>query len=240
MKRRITLTRIFIFAILLTSSLVSKDSLELVRAKGQLMQEGSLQARGEWVGYYHGVLPCSNCKGVETWLHLKKNGNRGTYEMKEKYYGVKNRHSKGGLGWLKGGKVAYLTLYNNRKLAIKSRGVTFLNDPKGTLRKVDSFKVGKDILLVDPKGLLTGKMKGEQVIRFKGLTNFDQAREQGYRSFKADYLIKCRSKQYELTHVSYYIGRYSMRGFVYTNVQKTKGKVSDSALIQKAYKRYCR
>lgn len=212
------------------------------KTQGELIEPNSPQARGDWQGYYHGVLPCDTCKGVDTWVRLKKRDNRGEYEMREKFLGVKNRYSVGGLGWQEHGKIASLMSYNNRKLMLNKKSVNFLDKPYAKLSKIDAFKDDNSVLLVDPKSVLKGRMNGKSVVGFDGMINFDMPTENGYKSSKAKYVIHCKNKKYELSHASYYKGRYGMRGFIRVDSNVSRGlfSVVESPLVTQAYKRYCK
>lgn len=211
------------------------------KTKGELIDANSSQANGKWQGYYHAILPCPNCKGIDTWLHLTMEDNRGKYEMREKFLGVKNRYSIGGLAWKNDGKIASLMSYNDRNLSLKDNSIIFLDKPEYKLLKFDEFDDNDSVLLVNPKDVLAGKVRGKRVVGFDGMINFNKLTKDGYKSSKAKYVIHCKNKKFELSHTSYYKGRYGMRGFVHVDSNTTRGHfdINTSSLVAQAYKRYC-
>lgn len=213
-------------------------------SQGELIDENSTLAKGDWQGYYFGILPCFTCKGIATWLHLKMVDNRGEYEMREKFLGIKNRYSLGGIGWEDNGSIVKLLTKNNKKkFHIIDKNLDLLDKisiQNLTLEKLDTFDTQNSVFLVNPKTLLPGKSHGKTIVRFKGLINYNDLTQNGYKSKKISLLLHCEDKKYELSRVSYYKKRYAMGDFIRPN-ENTRGlfDTDNSQLILKASQKYC-
>lgn len=213
-------------------------------SQGEIIDQNSTQASGHWQGYYFGVLPCATCKGIATWLHLKMVNNRGEYEMREKFLGVKNRYSLGGIGWEDNGSIIKLLTKNNKKkFHIMGKNLDLLNIlsmENLTLEKLDTFDTNGSVFLVNPKTLLSGKSHGKTIVRFRGLINYDNLTQNGYKSKKISLMLHCEDKKYEQSRVSYYKKRYAMGGFIRPD-ENTRGlfDTNSSELILQATQKYC-
>ncbi len=196
-----------------------------------------LLANFNWQGYYLGSLLCDDCKGINVWLHLTT---KNRYEMREKFLGQKNRYSRGSIKWLNN-KTAYL-MSNHKKIYLDQDNIKFSDNMFGSLSKVQSFRVGDKVLLIEPNSLYMGKSRGKKIVSFKAYTNFDKKTKQGYKSSRAKYLFYCGEQNYKIFQASYYKRRYAMGGFVYLDLKNTQSllNIKDNFLLEEVYYKYCK
>ncbi len=193
-----------------------------------------------WEGYYHGVLSCSDCRGIDTWFFLQKQGEDTLFEMRERFLGQKNRYVDGVFEWIKYGKNGYLSSYENKEVSLGFGTATLKDNPSVKLKKLTPFFADDSVLLLDESSMMQGKTSGSKVVGFDGMINFSQATSYGYKSHKAKYLINCKKRTYDISRSAYYKGRYGMRGFVSLLAKAPEIlHVRDNALMQQVYERYC-
>ncbi len=204
----------------------------------KVLVEEKLSFDEPWEGYYHGVLTCKNCKGVDTWFLIQKQGEDTLYEMREKFLGQKNRYSQGEFFWKQYAKSG---AKNQSEKSYMHFGANYIKlSGNQRLSKLTPFITKGSTLLIEPKSLLKGKTNGGVVVRFSGLRNFSKPTNDRYKSTKARYFINCKKKTYDISLASYYERRYAMGNTVRMSIQKPKVlHVKDDILLQKAYERYC-
>lgn len=203
---------------------------------GEPIRKNSPQDKSGWEGYYFGKLPCADCKGVETWLHLKRVDGKGAYILREKFLGVKNRYSEGGLAWESSGKVTKLMSNKNRRVALNKNKARFMDEVLGgSLKKIKAFYGANSVFLLDDASIQKGATKGATILKFSGLTNYKTPTQDGYKSVKASYLVNCKTKAYTMSRVAHYKGTFGMRGFVYPK----QTNLGDAGVVKQVAGKYC-
>ncbi len=184
-------------------------------------------------GYYFGVIPCEDCKGIATWIYIKGK----EYEMVEKFLGLKNEANSGKLKFVK--RTTFTLEHAKDKIFRIYK--KFLQHNKTKLNKLRHFDDQNSTLLVDEKSLLRGRSNGKKVVKFNAMLNYEIPTENGYKSKKANYLLHCKKKKYEISRVSCYAKKYSLGGFVYAN-ESTRGQfdIVKNSSLYKAYRKYCK
>ncbi|MFO0773684.1 MAG: copper resistance protein NlpE [Nitrospiraceae bacterium] len=168
------------------------------------------------LGYYHGVVPCASCPGIDTWLRFDATKGVTRYKLIERYLEEKNGvfRSSGRVTWSGDGTVARLIAKDEaRVLAVGNGRAEFLGDDGKAqgeaslylLRKQEAYAGNGQQLLVDPSSV---KRVGERV-RFEGLLNFQHRMDGGHQSMHATVDIDCVSQTYLLPSVAYYTGTFS-------------------------------
>lgn len=221
------------------SKITPQQTLKIVKKapKGEVIEKGSFQDSSNWEGYYHGILPCNGCQGIETWLHLKRVDGRGAYDLREKFLGVKNRYSKGGLTWEQKGTIAKLMSNQNKRVLINQDRATFIDETLShPLTRVKEFYGEGTVFLLDDTSIQTGKTKGKNILKFSGITNYDFLTTGGYKSVKASYFVDCQTKAYTMSRVAHYKGIFAMRDFIVPS----QGTLGDKQVVHQVSKAYCK
>ncbi len=185
-----------------------------------------------WEGYYHGVLPCDKCEGVDTWLLLYARDGKNFFEKKEKFLGQKNRHSFGEFRLDKN-----TAKIDGKSFSINKNALEF--DGGFKLQKIENFKGDFSSFLLLPNSLLKGKSNKEKILSFKGITNFKNLQNGGYKSLKAKYFLRCKKKVYQIFRASHYDKRYAMGNFIHVENKRNIFNIDDNKIIKKIYNKYC-
>lgn len=202
----------------------------------------------DWAGYYYGVLPCENCSGVETWLHLDEYDNKGVYELSENYLQITDGvfETQGDLVW-KDDLVAKMSAKDEKRyIFVGKNSVTFMNTLNealqnvNTLKKLDTFAGNGQQLLVLPNSIQKGTIENQKALIFHALVNFEHANEQGYKSLKASYGIECQANTYSILKALYFKGRFA------TNSSQASPKMTNihfqnkDDVVWQAKEKYCK
>lgn len=199
----------------------------------------------DWAGYYYGVLPCANCKGVDTWLHLYSDRGVKKYELFENFSQKKSVEKKGTMKWLKKDSVMKLNKY--KKLLYKgSDFVAFINKPtqspdnKNIMEKIHTFSNVERELLVNPTSVVDGSISGKKAVKLEGILNVKDKNQ--YKSLKAVYVINCVAKRYATSKITYYKDKFAT-GKVVDVVNNSEGIFftfdSKKDVLFQALNRYC-
>lgn len=188
-------------------------------------------------GAYYGTLPCFTCKGVDTWLELRKVNDKNIFYLAQRFIGKKNVYSVGEFEF-KGKNAIYLT-DQGKKIYLST---DFAKIGSQKLKKADEFKNTNSIMFVDKENLIVGKTKGKKVVKFVGLTNFYAPTLDGYISKKATYVLHCGKKKYEISRVSYYKEKFAINVFIQQKSENTRGffDIKQNQLIKNSYSKYCK
>lgn len=170
----------------------------------------------DWPGYYHAVVPCASCPGIDTWLLLTDQTNSVRYSLTENYLEEEEGffQSAGQAEWGDNGSTLVLKgADESRVLFIGEGAVSFLSEgqnipeenSKYWLDKVDAFTGNQEVLLVNP-AKVDARMAGQKkVVSIKeSVMNFDHPTDSGHQSLKADLEIYCAAQQYAMSAVTYY------------------------------------
>lgn len=171
----------------------------------------------DWDGYYHGVVPCASCSGIDTWLHLNKAGEGRYFELIEIYRGQDEQTFKvdGTLAWdskgntitLKAdGEARQLLLQGDSAMLVQPNYQGPLPHPDYQLRKMSHYAGNGEQLLVD-RGQVSGT--AQHLLHFPALMNFQFATESGHRSLTADVTLDCPQQRYRFDKVAYYHERFA-------------------------------
>lgn len=174
----------------------------------------------DWPGYYHGIVPCASCPGIETWLRLDEVGGTVRYELVESYLEEANglAVSEGEARWDDSGNVLQLAGEDEgRVLAVSEDHVVFLGedagpanaDPAYRLAKLESYAGAGQQLLVDPVAIETETHpSGAPTLSFDALINFEHAVDgsvgPGHKSVRAHFVLDCATGALEMPTARYY------------------------------------
>ncbi len=215
------------------------------KALGDLQEEAPKNIN--WQGYYHAVVPCYNCKGVDTWLRLFIKDGHCKYDLREKFLGKKNVTTKGGIAWLRDGAELKLLDSDEKYLFLGNGTITFIPtlqsavDDAYTLEKYDVFENENATILVNPQSIQAGKMGGKLALKFRAITNFQNPTLSGYSSLRATYLLKCKARKFKMSRLAYYDEKFTMGNFVYPK-ENLSGKwfnVKNVKLMEQVRAKYC-
>lgn len=174
----------------------------------------------DWAGYYHGIVPCASCPGIETWLRLDDTDGTPRYELVENYLESADGRiaSAGEARWDAGGNVLALGGADEaRVLAVSEDHVVFLGAgqdartaaPAYRLARLESYVGRGQQLLVDPVSIETETHPDrEPVLSFDAVINFEQAVEAsegaGHKSLRAHFVLDCATRELEMSNARYY------------------------------------
>lgn len=199
----------------------------------------------DWVGYYHGILPCADCKGVDVWLRLYMDGTTQKYELFENYRQKKSVDTKGVMTWMENNTIIKLKDY--KKMLFKgSDFVAFVDNPtqspdnKNILEKIQTFSNKERELLVNPLSVIAGNVNKQKAVKLDGILNVKEKTQ--YKSLKAVYIINCDLKQYATSQITYYDNKFAT-GKVVDVVKNSEGEFfnfdSKKDVLYQALKKYC-
>ncbi|MGI6657419.1 MAG: copper resistance protein NlpE [Desulfobulbus sp.] len=170
-----------------------------------------------WAGYYHGVVPCASCPGIDTWLRLEQQGSAVQYTLLERYLEQRNGvfQSRGKAVWSADGSTLRLKgQADDRALFVDEGFVAFLGPgqtiPEANdtyhLHKLHTFSGNRAVFFVAPDKMTTRQgPNGAAIVRIKdGIINFGHSTKAGHKSLRADFEIFCGAKQYSMPTVTYY------------------------------------
>ena len=170
----------------------------------------------DWPGYYHGLVPCASCPGIDTWLELSDKNNATQYSLMENYLEEVDGYfeSKGLASWNKNGQSLQLKGTDETRVLFVSEGaVAFLaegqsmpdENSKYWLEKQDVFSGNQEMLFISPTKVSVTSADQETVVSIKdGVMNFEHSTDTGHRSLKADLQIFCTAQQYTMPAIVYY------------------------------------
>ena len=181
------------------------------------LAQDSTRTSVDWDGYYTATVPCADCSGIETWLHLNDAGGTTHYELIETYLGKSDKPfvSKGKAVWNKDGSRLALKGKDENRVLFVSEGFAELmgagqkqpdkNSAPYRLSKVAAYAGLGQQLLVSPARIKADK----GTVSFKGLVNFEHRMQGGHRSLRADVVIACKAKTYTMPNISYFKGSFA-------------------------------
>lgn len=218
---------------------------ERVLSKKHLEPTAVVKSSTDWVGYYYGVLPCANCSGVETWLHLKKTAHQASYELSENYLQMENGvfATTGTLAWQTNVIAKLQAKDEDRYIFVGKNSVTLMNTPDESLqnsymlKKLDAFVENGKQLLVLPKSIQKGKIEGQKAIKFNALMNVN---EPTYKSLKASYVMECQKDTYTVVKSVLFEGEFATlkeKNMLENKVMSFKG---ENDVLWQARKKYCK
>lgn len=225
-----------------------KKELVIVKDKNITKKSKStkkLKQNFDWEGYYYGVLPCDDCKNIDTWLRLYVDGGVQRYELFENYRQKKSVDTKGGIKWIENNTIIKLQDYN-KMLYKGSDFVAFVDrvtnspDNKNILEKIQTFSNEERELLVNPTSVVDGSINGNKAVKLDGILNIRDKNQ--YKSLKAIYVINCEAKTYATSEITYYKNRFAT-GRVIDVVKNSEGEFftfdSKKDVLYQALNRYC-
>lgn len=202
-------------------------------------------SKTDWANYYYGVLPCANCSGVETWLHLKKTAHQASYELSENYLQMENGvfATTGTLIWQTNVIAKLQAKDEDRYIFVGKNSVTLMNTPDESLqnsymlKKLDAFVENGKQLLVLPKSVQKGKIDNQKAIKFNALMNVN---EPTHKSLKASYVMECQKDTYTVVKSVLFEGEFATlkeKNMLENKVMSFKG---ENDVLWQARKKYCK
>lgn len=170
----------------------------------------------DWPGYYHAVVPCASCPGIDTWLLLTDQNKNVRYSLTENYLEEEEGffQSAGLAEWGDNGDTLELKgADESRVLFVGEGAVAFLSQGQDTpeenskywLDKVDVFTGNKELLFVSPAKVNAHTAGQENVVSIKeSVMNFDHPTDSGHQSLRADLEIYCAAQQYAMSAITYF------------------------------------
>lgn len=210
----------------------------------------------DWPGYYHGIVPCASCPGIDTWLHLEEQKDRVHYQLTEKYLAEKDStfQSQNTAVWQENNSSILLLqgADENRRLFVREGSVFFLGmdqlqpeeDSAYRLEKMDVFSGHQEHLFVAPSQVrrATTKQDGEIVNLEDVLINFEQPTEAGHTSLQANLTLYCEDDAYAMPIITYYEKSFASGNIINKAVQKDADKLpftDQDDIMAQAARSYC-
>jgi len=107
----------------------------------------SVESKTNWVGVYRGVLPCADCEGIQTMLHLKKDL---TYVKSIQYQGRSSDliTQNGSFQWNREGTILTLMPWEKEEISDETTA-----GAKGKEQEKEMYRLGEnELLMLDHQG----------------------------------------------------------------------------------------
>lgn len=206
-----------------------------------------------WSGFYHSILPCKDCSGIETWIQLNDQDNQDTYELIQQYIDESDANNKlgtiksqGVLHWENNGSIASLMNENEqRKLFIGEGFVELMADNQPSqedespysLQSYQSINAEKEQLLINTATLSEGE---SNTLSFSGVINYQQPTNEQALSTKADFTIHCTDKTYQMSSASHHSDHFGLGETVKVmDKNSTPIRIVTNGAMEKALQTYC-
>lgn len=160
----------------------------------------------DWDGRWSGVSPCASCPGIEVDLIFH---NDATFRMREFYQDrpAPAVMTEGTLSWDESTRVLTLSSpQREQKILFVGEGEAIYLDADGsplplyTLTKQAEYRaLGQQLILP----LQSIRVENEQVF-FKGLLNFKEEQESGFKSVRGEAVIDCQKQHVSFRDAAYY------------------------------------
>lgn len=159
----------------------------------------------DWDGRWHGVIPCASEACIEVDLVFNKDA---TFWMRETYLGPENKSmlTKGTVSWDESTRVLTLNATDSKQQLLFAEGSAVYLDANGNpmpeymLHKQAEYRAHGQQLILPLQSI---RVEGNQV-SFKGLLNFNEQQEGGFKSVKGEAVIDCAKKHVTFKDASYY------------------------------------
>ncbi len=194
-----------------------------------------------WNGYYFGILPCSDCNGIKTWLSLSGAKDETSYKLIQNYK-QKINNSKGIAQWYDNDSILS---FENKMIFVGEGFVSFIDEPSQmlknqyTLEKLDVFRSADSTFYLSPKSMQDGTINGNKAWRFSGVENFNN--NEKFASTEGTYILNCNLKNYNIQRVGFYEKDYAM-GKVLNYVSNNSNKYSSiksNSTFELIFQKYC-